>query len=147
MNNPIKDLDQSITEPEHSLALPVGAPRVMPGQSLPPLLCQKIASPDQVQHGLFSNIYKSIDVAKQNNLPGQHVKIVAVGHTHKAAMVLCKPEDDKRSLVLMDVGAWIEKCKYPLAESGDVVTEPSAQLGVIHGNDARIYQIRIPAAG
>jgi len=25
-----------------------------------------------------------------------------------------------------------------------MVTEPSAQLGVIYGNDARIYQIRIP---
>jgi hypothetical protein len=46
--------------------------------------------------------------------------------------------------VLMDIGAWIERCTYPLAEGG-VVSEPSAQLGVIHGNDARIYQIRIPA--
>jgi UDP-2,3-diacylglucosamine pyrophosphatase LpxH len=146
INKPIKDLDQSITEPEHSLSVPAGAPMVSPGQPLPPLMCQEIMSPDQAQHGLFGKIYRSLDVAKQNNLPGQHVKIVAIGHTHKAAMVLCKPEDDKRPLVLMDVGAWIEKCRYKLAEGGEVI-EPSAQLGVVHGNDARIYQIRVPAAG
>jgi hypothetical protein len=42
----------------------------------------------------------------------------------------------------MDNGAWIEQCTYRLAEGGQV-TEPNAQLGVIHGNDVRIYQIRV----
>jgi hypothetical protein len=37
---------------------------------------------------------------------------------------------------------WIEQYTYRLAEGGQV-TEPSAQLGVMHGNDVRIYQIRI----
>jgi hypothetical protein len=50
-------------------------------------------------------------------------------------------------MLLMDVGAWIENCTYPLAENGIVVTELSAQLGVIHGNDVRIYQIRLPQGG
>ena len=42
----------------------------------------------------------------------------------------------------MDVGAWIEQCTYPL-DAGETVTEPSAQLGVIHGNDVRLYQMRV----
>lgn len=46
---------------------------------------------------------------------------------------------------LMDNGAWIEHCTYRLAE-GDEVTEPSAQFGVIHGNDIRVYQIRVGVA-
>ncbi len=44
-------------------------------------------------------------------------------------------------------GAWIEQCSYPIEEGGKLatVTGPSAQLGFIRGNDARLYQIRVPA--
>ncbi len=74
------------------------------------------------------------------------MKVVTMGHTHKASLILCRPSGD-RPMLLMDVGAWIENCTYPLAENGAVVTEPSAQLGVIHGNDALIYQIRLTQRG
>ncbi len=143
INKPLKDLELAINEPEHLLESEAGAPKVTPGQELPPILCQVITSPDEAQHKFFRKIYQSIDLAAENNLPGQYVRIVAIGHTHKASMVLYKPEDDGRPLLLMDVGAWIENCVYPLAEDNRVVTEPSAQLGVIQGNDARIYQIRL----
>jgi hypothetical protein len=55
------------------------------------------------------------------------------------------PQPPGRFLCLMDNGAWIEHCTYRLAE-GDEVTEPSAQLGVMHGNDVRLYQIRVGVA-
>jgi hypothetical protein len=49
--------------------------------------------------------------------------------------------DPARPLLLIDAGAWIESCSYGLEEGG-AVTEPNAQLAVIHGNDARVYQVR-----
>jgi hypothetical protein len=146
INKSIGNLEKAITDPEHSLDAPDGAILVGPEMSLPPLLCQEIASPDGTANPYFEKLYRSIDFARQRNLPGQHVSVVTMGHTHQASLILCRPGGE-RPMVLMDVGAWIENCTYSLAESGTVVTEPSAQLGVIHGNDARIYQIRLPQGG
>jgi hypothetical protein len=143
INKPLKDMESAITEPEHAVGTGAGSPQVIPGQDLPSIFCQEIDSPDKAEHIFFKQIYESIDVAEENNLPGQHVRIAAIGHTHKAFMTLYRPGNGKRPLILMDVGAWIEQCSYPLAEGGGPVSEPSAQLGVIHDNDARLYQIRI----
>lgn len=147
INKPVNEMEEAITEPEHSLDTVTGAPIVLPGKSLPSLLCETIAAPDDTESKYFKKIYDSIEYCAEKNLPGQHVKVAAIGHTHKASMVFCKPshQGSGRPLALMDVGAWIENCRYPLEENGEITLEPSAQLGVMHGNDARIYQIRVPA--
>jgi UDP-2,3-diacylglucosamine pyrophosphatase LpxH len=148
INKPIRDLETAITEPEHSLEMIKGAPKVLPGKSLPSIFCETIATPDEANNKLFKKIYDSIDYATEEKLPGQHVKVAAVGHTHHPSMIFCKPQNGRRPLILMDVGAWIEKCMYNLEENANMAEdpkpEPNAQLGVIHGNDARIYQIRFP---
>jgi UDP-2,3-diacylglucosamine pyrophosphatase LpxH len=146
INKPIQDLESAITEPEHLLEAIKGAPKVEPGVTLPDIFCETIATPEEASNKLFKKLYESVDYATEEKLPGQHVKVVATGHTHKASMIYCQPQNQKRPLILMDVGAWIEKCKYHLEEDAEMTEEltpePSAQLGVIHGNDARIYQIR-----
>jgi hypothetical protein len=58
-------------------------------------------------------------------------------------MILCEPPAEGRPMLLIDSGAWIEKCAYLLDEGGRVKEEPGGQLAVIHGNDARLYQIRL----
>ena len=145
-NKNFSDMEDAVTTPEHSLMKGNGAPGVMPGQQLPDLFCEMIVSPEDTDDVFFKKVYRCIDIARENNTSGQQVRVVAIGHTHHASMILCRPEGEGRPMVLMNAGAWIENCSYPLAESGTVVTEPSAQLGVIYGNDARIYQIRLPAA-
>jgi hypothetical protein len=142
INKPIGELENAITDPVHNLDAPDGASQVVPEKPLPPLVCEEIPSPGDTSNPYFQKLYRSIAIAKEKDLPGQHVRVVTMGHTHKASLILCRPSGE-RPMLLMDVGAWIENCTYPLAESGVVVTEPSAQLGVIHGNDARIYQIRL----
>ncbi len=148
INKPMKDLKKAITEPEHSIEIRTGAPKVLPGNSLPPIFCEEITTPDQSKNKYFKKIYDSIGEAAKKRLPGGNIRVAAIGHTHVASMVFCKPENDERPLLLMDAGAWIERCKYFFEENGNVSdkprTEPSAQLGVLHGNDARIYQIYIP---
>jgi len=146
VNKSIGNLKEAITDPEHTLEPPDGAIQVSPETPLPPFACQEIPSPDRTANPYFQKLYRSIDIAREKDLPGQHVRVVTMGHTHKASLTLCRPSGD-RPMLLMDVGAWIENCTYPLAENGVAVTEPSAQLGVIHSNDARIYQIRLPQAG
>jgi len=146
INKPIRELEKAITDPEHNLEAPGGAIQVTPEKTLPPFVCQEIPSPDSAANPYFQKLYRSIDIAQERDLPGQHVRVVTMGHTHKASLTLCRPSGG-RPMLLMDLGAWIENCTYPLAESGVAVTEPSAQLGVIHGNDARIYQIRLAEAG
>jgi len=145
INKPIGELEEAITEPEHNLGASDGAIQVSPEKPLPPLLCQQISSPNDTANPYFQKLYRSIAIAKEKDLPGQYVRVVTMGHTHQASLILCRSKRE-RPMLLMDVGAWIESCTYPLAESGVVVTEPSAQLGVIHGNDARIYQIRLTEA-
>ena len=146
INKSIGNLEEAITDPEHNLEASGGAIQVSPEKSLPSFVCQEIHSPDNTANPYFQKLYRSIDMAKKKDLPGQHVRVVTMGHTHKASLILCRPSGD-RPMLLMDVGAWIENCTYSLAENGTAVTEPSAQLGVIHGNDARIYQIRLLQQG
>jgi len=148
INKPLSDLKSAITEAEHVINLGAGASVVTPGKDLPPRLCQYISKVDDADNDYFKKIYNALEIAGNEGLAGGHVKAVVMGHTHKASMTLCEPADKGRPLLLMDVGAWIEKCKYPLKETGTVIApEPSAQLGVIHGNDARIYQIRVSGTG
>ena len=146
INKSIGELEEAITDPEHNLEASGGAIQVTPEKSLPSFVCQEIRSPGETDNPYFQKLYRSLDMAREKNLPGQHVRVVTMGHTHNASLILCRPSGE-RPMLLMDVGAWIENCTYPLAESGAVVREPSAQLGVIHGNDARIYQIRLAQAG
>lgn len=140
-NKSIKDLENCITEPLHDLTMPAGAVRVRPGDPLPAQFARTVAAPQDAQHGAFEKYHRSISVAAQRGLDAAAVRVVVVGHSHAATMILCRPPAD-RPLLMMDAGAWIEQCTYPLAEGG-TVTEPSAQLGVIHGNDVRLYQVRV----
>ena len=146
INKPIGELEEAITGADHNLEASDGAIQVTPEAVLPPFVCQEIRSPGDTANPYFQKLYQSIDIAREKDLPGQHVSVVTMGHTHKASLILCRPRRE-RSMLLMDVGAWIENCTYPLAETGIVVKEPSAQLGVIHGNDVRLYQIRLPRGG
>jgi hypothetical protein len=144
INKSFIDLQQAITEPIHELKGQTVAPIVVPGQKLPDILCREITSPDETDNEFFKKIYASLDSAAKSGLPGQNVKVVAIGHTHQTSMILLRSHGGGRSLLLMDVGAWIEQCVYRRTEGVDPAPEPSAQLGVIYGNDARIYQIFVP---
>jgi UDP-2,3-diacylglucosamine pyrophosphatase LpxH len=147
INKPLKELTGAITEPEHDLSVQ-GALKVTPGGRLPRFLCDiaKDLSADPLPHRFMGKIHDVLEEAREESLTGSDVRIVALGHTHKAKMVLYAPDTNEPPFLVMDVGAWIENCKYIQAENGNTITEPSAQLGVIHANDARLYQISIPAA-
>jgi UDP-2,3-diacylglucosamine pyrophosphatase LpxH len=144
--NNARDFTSAITQPEHNLAGNAAVAIREPGAALPERFCEEIASPDEAADHHFGKYYEAIDDAAERDLMGQHVRVVVMGHTHMAKMVLYRP-DQGRPMLLMDVGAWIERCIYPFADNGpasNVPSESSAQLGVINGNDARIYQIHLP---
>jgi hypothetical protein len=147
INKRLGDMEEAVVAPNHVLDAVSGAPRVEPDTNLPVRLAVEVDSADGVDHGSFEKYYRSIIMADGAGTVSQSLRVVAIGHTHHAAMILCEPGGGGRPLLMMDVGAWIENCSYPLEEGGPPVQEPSAQLGVIHGNDARIYQIRtnVPA--
>lgn len=142
-NKPLDKLTDCIVEPRHDLDAVTGAVRVEPEQALPARAAQVITAIDQTGHAHFAKYYASIGQAAERGFNGGSVRVVVVGHSHHAAMILYQPPGGARPLLLMDTGAWIEQCTYPLAEGGTVPPEPSAQLGVIHGNDVRLYQIRV----
>jgi hypothetical protein len=139
-NKPLAELQNAITQPDHPLPIQ-GAVKVTPGIALPDRVAQSVTPTETSRR--FNCYYQAFTLPAVAASDSSDVRIVVAGHTHDAGMLVCTPTGQK-PLVLMDIGAWIERCTYPLAEGG-VVSEPSAQLGVIHGNDARIYQIRIPA--
>jgi hypothetical protein len=140
VNRPPSELLQAVTLPEHTLDTE-GAVTTHPGASLPDRLCE-IVEPDHDEH-YFSDFYRAIGQASATYPSASALRVVVCGHTHHAALLLCEPPGG-RPLVLLDAGAWIERCTYT-TDDGARVTEPSAQLGVIHGNDVRLYQISYPA--
>ncbi len=138
-NPRFKEMEEAITTSSHQLELAEGAIVVEPGTPLPGTLVQEVQDPHDARQKYFDEFYESIGEAGKRGYIGGSVRVVVVGHTHQAAMALYRPPD-QRPLLMVDAGAWIEGCTYPLAEGG-VAKEPSAQLAVIHGNDARLYQI------
>jgi len=66
---------------------------------------------------------------------GHDVRCVVMGHTHGARIVRGRRQDG-RELVLVDCGAWFGSSRF-----GAQPKIASAQLGVIVGNDLRIYQV------
>jgi len=148
INKPLKDLTAAITEPDHTLSA-LGAPRVTGGEKLPRYLCNIVTNlkSQPLPHKYLGRVHEMIEMARREDLTGSNVRIVAIGHTHQAKMAFYAPETEEPPILLMDVGAWIENCTYPRDEDGQFVTEPSAQIGVIHANDARLYQIYVPSPG
>lgn len=145
VNKPLSGLQQSIMASDHALPEVTGAVKVLPGLPLPPLAAKLIDRPEDEPQDRFNDFYKALGDAADTHPTTRRVSVIAVGHSHHAALILHAPQPPGRFLCLMDNGAWIEHCTYQLAEGGEV-TEPSAQLGVIHGNDVRIYQIRVGVA-
>ncbi len=62
------------------------------------------------------------------------VSTIVIGHTHNAQLALL--EDKRRFFVLMDCGAWCSNYAVGAQE-----IKANGQIGVICGNDLRIYQI------
>jgi hypothetical protein len=138
LNKPATQMRQAITTADHGLELPQGAPRVTPGAALPSHAIQRVEAGENSRG--FAQYYRALTRPDAQQTSAAGVRVVVMGHSHQAGMLLHAPPGG-RPMLLMDTGAWIEKCTYPLAENGLRVTEPSAQLGVLHGNDARIYQV------
>lgn len=137
-----KSMKFRIQKEEHDLRH--GAPEavtVRPGSEavLPSIMAQTIAAPDEAAHDFFEKMYESLQAADPGAIC-EKVRIAVIGHTHHARMVFLNSAG-RRPLLLIDAGAWIEKCRY--LHAGKEVVEESAQLAVVHGNDARLYQISI----
>jgi len=113
---------------------PVGTVASLSDQQLPrfPFNVQQAGTPG-AQVELYETAVKAMKyVQKEHNLD---VRTVVIGHTHHARIVM--REENQHLFTLIDCGAWIEKC---VNDAG--VVESSAQIGVLCGNEARIYQLR-----
>ena len=67
---------------------------------------------------------------------GRDIRLVLCGHSHDARIVV-GDRGDGVQLALVDCGAWLGECRFGVADPW----RPSAQVGVLVGNDARIYQL------
>jgi UDP-2,3-diacylglucosamine pyrophosphatase LpxH len=67
---------------------------------------------------------------------GRDVRLVICGHSH-AARIVVGDRGDGVEMALMDCGAWLGKSHFGAAAP----RRASAQVGVLVGNDARIYQL------
>jgi UDP-2,3-diacylglucosamine pyrophosphatase LpxH len=80
-------------------------------------------------------------VAKLAAVRQREIRLLVIGHTHHARIVQYKTPD--QNFVLMDCGAWVEECWVgPKEDRGG--KEPSQQIGVVVGNDCRLYQVSLP---
>ncbi|HEX5050778.1 MAG TPA: hypothetical protein VFZ65_03300 [Planctomycetota bacterium] len=139
-NKALQDLQSAVVAECHDLDVPQGAPIVEPGQVLPERLLVLVDDPKAQKRDAFDRYHAAMVAAAAASPAADKLRLVVVGHSHHATMFW--HPGPGRPLLLMDAGAWIEKCTYALAEGG-TTTEPNAQLGVVHGNDARLYQVRL----
>jgi UDP-2,3-diacylglucosamine pyrophosphatase LpxH len=91
---------------------------------------------------LFDKAFES--AVQFNEKTGLDIRSVVIGHTHHARIVTRTAGG--RPFTLIDCGAWIENCSVAGTEAGKM---PNSQVGVLSGNEARIYQLvaNEPAAG
>lgn len=80
-----------------------------------------------------------------NREHGYNIRLVVIGHTH-FARIARGTLDDGGPFVLMDCGAWLDRCILPGDPKDQQVL--CAQFGVRIGNEVRLYQVgRTPWQG
>jgi UDP-2,3-diacylglucosamine pyrophosphatase LpxH len=89
---------------------------------------------DTTAHEFLPAAHRSVEQVKSEF--GLRLTTVVIAHTHHARMVVYEGGAGE-FLLLMDCGAWIEQYRTPSASE----PKPNAQIGVLVGNDCRIYQI------
>ena len=78
---------------------------------------------------------------RENADRGAARRVYVFGHTHRARLLVDEHPLLGGPLVSMDCGGWVENCQIRDDESGATYAVPSAQIGVLCGNDLRIYQL------
>lgn len=78
----------------------------------------------------------ALSLAEESTGQNEDLRVVVIGHTHSPRIVAGKRADGK-PFALMDCGAWVGSFKVP----GRPEEIMKAQLGVIVGNDLRVYQV------
>jgi hypothetical protein len=65
------------------------------------------------------------------------VRVAFIGHTHHPRIAV--DETGGGFFALVDCGAWIENCRFQAGY--EQITMGNAQVGVLHRNDVRVYQL------
>ncbi len=91
-------------------------------------------SPQVGRIGRFFEPARQLAVALKGR--GRDIRLVICGHSHHARIVV-GDRGDGVTMALVDCGAWLGQCRFGPGSPW----RPSAQLGVLVGNDARIYQL------
>jgi UDP-2,3-diacylglucosamine pyrophosphatase LpxH len=95
----------------------------------------RVADPeDRGAHEFLPAAYRSVQDARAEF--GLGLTMVIIGHTHHARIAVYEGTGGE-FFALMDCGAWIERYQTP----ADPKPRLNAQIGVMAGNDCRIYQI------
>jgi len=88
-------------------------------------------------HTSAAHFYRGArQLAIQLKQHGHDIRLIVIGHTHSARIVV-GDRGDRAPLVLLDCGAWLGECRLDPADQW----RPSAQVGVLVGNDVRIFQL------
>lgn len=90
---------------------------------------------NRIENNFTDDVKDAIGVSALPDL-----QIIAIGHTHFPRIVVVGKDGEPDGFVLMDCGAWIEQVKWPLP-GGTSENLDSCQIGVLSGDDARIYQL------
>lgn len=128
-----KQYKQYIQAGCHDLAECVSAATGLPGG--PAWNVARVTDPeDPGGHEFLPAAYRSAQEVRAQFGVGLTMAVIA--HTHHARIAVYEGGSGE-FFALMDCGAWIERYRTP----ADPAPRPNAQIGVMVGNDCRIYQI------
>jgi UDP-2,3-diacylglucosamine pyrophosphatase LpxH len=98
----------------------------------PGVAAQNVIDGDHVKTLFFEAALK---LPKELNSQGFNIRLMVIGHTHFARIVR-GAQGGGAPFVLMDCGAWVDKCVLP----GEDKPVLCAQFAVRIGNELRVYQ-------
>src|SRR5262249_15749720 len=88
INKPIASLENGITQAEQDLAI-VGALKVEPETALPEQQVRLVEATESSHR--FADYYRALSLPEAAASDAVDIRVIAAGHTHHAAMLLCNP--------------------------------------------------------
>ena len=125
---------------EHFATLPQGPTAAVADNVIELGAPEQDAGPqdDLTGHELMRPAWQLVQaLARTRNMA---VRLMVIGHTHHARLVRYKRGQE--IFVLMDCGAWTEEC-WVGPQGGPIKQQASCQIGVLAGNDLRLYQLQL----
>jgi hypothetical protein len=126
-NQEIDDGDSPIGAVDPTLANPNGGD----GAEVHNVIFGDRGDPDEPNKKFYQPAKELVEAFREHDY---NITTIVIGHTHYGRILA----SDDGDFALVDAGAWIGRCRIEVDQVDPIL---NAQIGVVVGNDLRVYQL------